>query len=163
VGEAYWASAPTPYYWTAYARPDPAGASASSSSGTAYDVYIFVFNKGDMRNVYNTTGATPAGPTLAPQLYAGVLADAAFPIGSSGVDLTTGSVFRKIVVTPTNGAPAQLWRSDLPAPASTTTPPAHTLLYAPPATGQTASPLVYVFVFTVTQTPILDFQFPISD
>ncbi len=139
----------TMYYWTAAIVPAPAGASASSSSGTAYDVYIFVFNKGDISNVYNTTGATPAGPTPEPQLYAGSLADAAFPIGSSGVDLTTGSVFRKIVVTPTNGDPAQLWRSDLPTPAGATVPPPDTLLYSPPATDQTASPLVYVFVFTV--------------
>ena len=133
-GSAYWST--TPYYWTAYARPDPAGAASSSNSGTPYDVYILVFNEGALSNppptlLVNTwNGLTNPPPTANPM-----------PIGSSGVDLTTGQVFR-LVVDPVG----KFTMSGLP---SGTYPNNDEILYSPPATGQTASPLVYVFVFTV--------------
>ncbi len=133
------------YYWTACIRPDPAGAptpTPPTSSGTLYDLYIFVFNKGDVNNTYP---GTP--PSKVPILFTGKLAGnpstTPFPLGSIGVDLNTGQVFRKIV-----NAGGTITMSGWPG--SIIPPPSEPVLYAPPALNQASSPLIYVYVTTVS-------------
>ena len=131
------------YYWTACIRPSLAGGptiGASPSSGTLYDLYIFVFNKGDVNNIY--TGNPNTVPNLVTGKLTGNPANASFPLGSIGVDLFTGQVFRKIV-----DASGNITMSGLP---TGITPPADPVLYAPPALNQASSPLIYVYVTTVS-------------
>ena len=151
------------YYWTACISPSLAGGpttGASTSSGTLYDLYIFVFNKGDVNNKYPSGGSTPptgwnvisvipfsgSSSSSVPNLVTGKLtgnpANASFPLGSIGVDLFTGQVFRKIV-----DASGNITMSGLPTGIS---PPADPVLYAPPALNQASSPLIYVYVTTVS-------------
>jgi prepilin-type N-terminal cleavage/methylation domain-containing protein len=168
------------YYWSAYVVPSSTAPTLSSAGsggvypgtqGNMYTIYVFVFNKGDLSNTF----PTPPPPTTLltmqpypqnatypdsfyPQLYSGTLAalasqtlSPAMPIGSLGVDATTGQVFREIVDPATNAI------TITGIPASTTSPnpylTAHgkdIIIYAPPAIGQTSSPLVYVYVTTVS-------------
>jgi len=156
------------YFWTTYlqllAAPNSTGIQAISTS-SLYRVYIFVFAKADPNDTYTTqTGGMglEQQPSVSsqvplstpyPQIYAGtfanVRADAGsaspMPIGSLGLDLNTGTVFRQIIST--GGAIA-------------TIPPVNNsddVLYAPAATGnggisatQTDSPLIYIYTGTVS-------------
>ena len=71
------------------------------------------------------------------------------PIGAQGIDLTTGAVFRTIINDST-GTP-QIWRSDVPLNASASAAPmTDPVAYSPPANGQTASPLIYIYTTTFT-------------
>ncbi|NNM88126.1 MAG: hypothetical protein HKL95_06370 [Phycisphaerae bacterium] len=113
---------------------------------------------GDGNANYNATGSPAAyvyGVPVVAIVAAGALnTDADFPIGSLGIDETTGAVFRKTVVN--IGGTNYAWRSDLPIPTSTPSytsgsgPQSDPVAYVPPADGQTASPLIYIYTTTFT-------------
>lgn len=111
---------------------------------------------GDGNANYNATGTPPAyayGVPVVAIVNAGTLnTDANFPIGSLGIDLATGAVFRKTVVNV--GGTNYVWRSDLPIPTSAPSysagPQSDPVAYAPPADGQSASPLIYIYTTTFT-------------
>ena len=164
------AAPPGNYYWSAVIVPAAggyAGMAPSAQLGNVYTVYVFVFSKGDQTNTFAApaanTGFPNGGSTLLPmqpdpqnsvpsylsfypQLFEGEYpyASAAMPMDSLGVDVTTGSVFR-LVTDPANNAvvPTGL------ASGSVINTASDLVIYAPPAIGQTASPLIYVYVTTV--------------
>ncbi len=123
------------YSWTAVVRVDPLSF-ADPASVTTWDVYIFVFNKGDSNSTYGSGSPTPV---LSTATVSGM------PVGTMGVDLTTGGVVRTII-----NANGQIAVTGLTTSAQT--PPGDSIIYAPPATGpsqQTASPTVYVYATTM--------------
>ena len=158
----------------AYFGASTAGSSGSfpGTQANQYAIFVFVFNKGDASNLFATpippptTTLVPMMPyqqnarytdSAYPQLYWGTIDNiivappggaSPMPIGSLGVDFTTGQVFREIVDPTTNevtitGIPQS---TASPNPALRT---GDTIIYAPAANGQTSSPLVYVYVTTV--------------
>ena len=145
------------YYWSAYLAPvvNPGG---TGTDGTTYRVSIFVFNTPDPSAKYPTSATDGGGSPLTtdglpgyPQLFYGPLQKitpsssaltGAMPIGALGVDMNTGSTFH-LIVDPTTHA---LTMNDL---SPGTTPPDDYVIYAPPAIGQSVSPLIYVFQTTV--------------
>ena len=164
------AAPPGNYYWSAVIVPAAggyAGMAPSAQLGNVYTVYVFVFSKGDQTNTFAATAANTGFPnggstllpmqpdpqnsvpsyrSFYPQLFEGEYpyASAAMPMDSLGVDVTTGSVFR-LVTDPANNAvvPTGL------ASGSVINTASDLVIYAPPAIGQTASPLIYVYVTTV--------------
>ena len=157
---------PGVYYWSALILP--ASSTIAGSSGiypgmqnNLYTIYVFVFNKGDINNTFTAggTGALDMQPvpqssgTYYPQLYSGTLSSViggVLPVGAQGLDLNTGAVFRAIVDASGNYSVTSV-------PPSTTSPnpnytaiSGNTVIFAPPAIGQTASPLIYVYVTTVS-------------
>ncbi|HTV49034.1 MAG TPA: prepilin-type N-terminal cleavage/methylation domain-containing protein [Phycisphaerae bacterium] len=120
-------------------------------------IFSGVFNGTDSYNPANT-GSVLAGSTLAP---ASSYPYPTMPIGSLGVDLTTGTVFR-LIIGPTGSLATE--------PASPTTTsglnattrvnPSDDVLYVPPAVGslsnpgvvspQTDSPLIYIYTGTIS-------------
>lgn len=169
------------YYWSAYVVPSGIAVGASSAGsggvypgtqGNMYTIYVFVFNKGGLSNTFPTPKAPTTLLTMQPypqnatytdsyypQLYSGTLSELAgqslspaMPIGSLGVDATTGQVFREIVDPATNaititGIPAS---TTTPNPYLTTLHGGDAIIYAPAANNQTSSPLIYVYVTTVS-------------
>ena len=162
---------PGSYYWSAYIIPatTPAGSSGiyapAGGGGTQgsnlYTIYIFVFNKGDLNNTFTAGagGALPMQPvsqgttnSYYPQLYSGTMSTVVgkgVPTGSQALDMTTGQVFRVELDSTGNYTTTSV------PPSSTTPNPYytaaanHSVLYAPPAINQTASPLIYIYVTTV--------------
>ena len=161
---------PGVYYWSALILP--ASSTIAGSSGiypgmqnNLYTIYVFVFNKGDINNTFTAgdTGALDMQPvpqssgtpitSYYPQLYSGTLSSViggVLPVGAQGLDLNTGAVFRAIVDASGNYSVTSV-------PPSTTSPnpnytaiSGNTVIFAPPAIGQTASPLIYVYVTTVS-------------
>ncbi len=151
---------PTPppgsYYWSAVILP--ASSTTAGSSGVypgtqnnLYTIYVFVFNKGDLSNTFTASGtplmqpvAQPVGPSYYPQLAEGTysaVAGTSMPVGSQGLDVNTGGVFRLIV----NASNAIV-----PTGTAVANPTGDTIIYAPPAINQTSSPLIYVYVTTVS-------------
>jgi prepilin-type N-terminal cleavage/methylation domain-containing protein len=160
------------YFWTAYLQQQTSspnvqsyltpntndGFQAISSAASLYRVYIFVFAKGDPNNTYTTAASLPVPEqpnpytasvvTTYPQIYSGTFSNVkvgggatpanTMPLGSLGVDTTTGIVFRETIGT--TGTISTV-------PAITTT---DNVLYVPPATGQTDSPLIYIYSTTVS-------------
>ena len=152
------------YFWTALACVAPSQATTTQPSvqpQPTYDLYILVFKKGNLTDTYTAPtsgppalwgsgGVNPATDTngtandyLVPIVDQGTLAD--MPIGALGIDLTTGAVFRTIINNK-SGTPT-VWRSDIPLNG---TLPADPVAYAPPADGQSASPLIYIYTTTFT-------------
>ncbi len=132
------------YSWTAVIREDPI-TFANPSTVPTWDVYIFVFNKGDINNIYG--GSSPL-PTLSP----GTIGGGSIPIDTIGVDITSGQVVREIV-DPTSGKYTAIGLTSGQISGDS-------IVYAPPATGQitggttssnpqTASPTVYVYATTM--------------
>ncbi len=124
------------YSWTAVIRLDPISFADPAAIPT-WDVYIFVFNQGDSKSTYG--GGSSPTPTLSIATVSGM------PIGTTGVDLTTGGVVRTII-----NANGQYAVTGLTTSAQT--PPNDSIIYAPPATGpspQTASPTVYIYATTL--------------
>ena len=158
---------PDSYYWSAVIVPAAsgyAGVSPNSQVNNVYTVYVFVFNKGEPGNTFAAPAYKPVspGPTLLPMQvsqngYASGLsfypqlseapystAASAMPLDSLGVDVSTGSVFRLITDPATNAVvPTGLAGGSVNGPGDY-------IIYAPPANGQTASPLIYVYVTTVS-------------
>jgi type II secretory pathway pseudopilin PulG len=158
---------PGVYYWSALILPASsgyAGITPGPQTSNLYTIYVFVFNKGDINNTFTAGGpgalamqpiAQSSGTPIAtyyPQLYSGTLSSViggALPVGAQGLDISTGTIFRAIVDVSGN-------YSITSVPTSTTSPnpnytaiEGNTVIYAPPAIGQTASPLIYVYVTTV--------------
>ena len=160
---------PGSYYWSAVMLP--AASTYAGSSGVypgaqnngVYTLYVFVFNKGDQTNTFGTAASGTASPvamapdpqdvpshlSFYPQLYADtfahILANSGptMPIGSLGLDTNTGCVFRLIADPATNAiVPTGLASGSVINNTDT-------IVYAPSAIGQTASPLIYVYVTTV--------------
>ncbi len=157
------------YFWTALICQAPSQATSTPATAQpqpTYDLYILVFKKGNLTDTY--TPATSAAPALlggtggrlstdgnlVPYVAGGTASAGTFtngstlanmPIGALGIDLDTGAVFRTIINDST-GSP-QIWRSDIPLNG---TLPADNVAYAPPADGQTASPLIYIYTTTFT-------------
>ena len=156
------------YFWTALICVAPSQATstlATAQPQPTYDLYILVFKKGNVSDTYTaatsgtpsllgTGGVNPATDTngtasdyLVPVVYQGLLAN--MPIGALGIDLDTGAVFRTIINN--TGSSPQIWRNDVPLNASATAAPmTDPVAYAPPANGQTASPLIYIYTTTFT-------------
>ena len=156
------------YFWTALICQAPSQATTTQPAvqpQPTYNLYILVFKKGNLTDTYTaSTSGTPsllgtggvysgtdtngtANDYLVPVVYQGVLSD--MPIGAQGIDLTTGAVFRTIINDST-GTP-QIWRSDVPLNASASAAPmTDPVAYSPPANGQTASPLIYIYTTTFT-------------
>ncbi len=173
-GSYYWSALILPAtYTTGTYGPSTAGSSGTfpGMQANQYTIFVFVFNKGDASNLF----ATPKPPTTLvpmtpypqnatytdsayPQLYSGTISSIiigggspAMPIGSLGVDFTTGQVFREIVDPNTN----EVTITGIPQSSATPNPELtamgdNTIIYAPAAIGQTASPLIYVYVTTVS-------------
>ena len=157
------------YFWTALICQAPSQATSTQPAvqpQPTYDLYILVFKKGNLTDTY--TPATSAAPallggtggrlstdgSLVPYVAGGTVSGGTFtngstlanmPIGALGIDLDTGAVFRTIINN-TSGTPT-IWRSDIPLNG---TLPADNVAYAPPADGQTASPLIYIYTTTFT-------------
>lgn len=133
------------YFWTALLRP---------GAGNDINVYIFVFRKGSVEQIW---GTTPVGwvaadeipgardsesgvPTLVIQsfnpgtLSGNTISGAVPPVGYLGLSATSGTVFRQGL----NAA------ADAATP-STTMPSTEQVIYAPPADGTTGSPLIYIY------------------
>ncbi len=171
-------AAPTPapvpppgsYYWSAVIVPATSGyagvAPFTTMDANSYTIYLFVFNKGEQSNTFAATAPNPsfpAGNTLLPmlpdaqnsvpsfrsfypQLFEGEYkyAAPAMPVDSLGVDVNTGGVFRLITDPATNAlVPTGL------AGGSVINRTSDYVIFAPPAIGQTSSPLIYVYVTTV--------------
>ena len=156
------------YFWTALACQAPSQATSTLASlqpQPTYDLYILVFKKGNLTDTYTAAtsgtpsllgsgGVNPATDTngtandyLVPVVYQGLLAN--MPIGALGIDLDTGAVFRTIINN--TGSSPQIWRSDVPLNASANVAPmTDPVAYSPPANGQTASPLIYIYTTTFT-------------
>ena len=160
---------PGSYYWSAVMVPAASGYAGvspySAQMNNVYTVYVFVFNKGQDTNVFSapTYGSPSTGNTLIPmlpyaqnsvasylsfypQLFEGEyqFAVPAMPVDSLGVDISTGSVFRLITDPATNAlVPTGL------AGGSVINTTSDYIIFAPPAIGQTSSPLIYVYVTTV--------------
>jgi prepilin-type N-terminal cleavage/methylation domain-containing protein len=159
------------YWWQALLLPDPAdGASGvaptplASQSGAApqtYDLFIFVYSKGDIANKYPQVGPYPA-PTLAPQFDAQAGSGTGMPIGSIGLDLKpvpntgtpythAGSVVRREIINPPGQAPTIGYSGTTLQYNSIG--PNDVIVYAPPASGpaqEATSPLIYIYATTVT-------------
>ena len=161
------------YFWTALICVAPSQATSMQPTiqpQPTYDLYILVFKKGNVSDTY--TPATSAAPALlggtggrlstdgnlVPYVAGGTASAGSFtngstlanmPIGALGIDLDTGAVFRTIINN--TGSSPQIWRSDVPLNASATAAPmTDPVAYAPPANGQTASPLIYIYTTTFT-------------
>jgi prepilin-type N-terminal cleavage/methylation domain-containing protein len=146
------------YYWSAYLAPVANPGGSPGTDGTTYRISIFVFSNPDPSARYPTSATSGGGAPLTtdgvagyPQLFYGPLRTVAtsssnitgaMPIGALGVDMNTGSTFH-LIVDPTTHV---LTMSDLPPG---TTPPDDYVIYAPPPTGRSESPLIYVFQTTV--------------
>jgi prepilin-type N-terminal cleavage/methylation domain-containing protein len=163
------------YYWTALARVSPSQATALSQT---YDIYIVVFRKGEAAQTFFDTGynlpagysevtgvrdaADPSNPAgykhiLEPTLLTGPyksgtynntldppIKDPVPALGFAGIGVTSGTVFRQTTsLDPVN--PSNTKALARPGLAS-----GETIIYAPPADGTTASPLVYVYQTTLT-------------
>jgi prepilin-type N-terminal cleavage/methylation domain-containing protein len=151
------------YWWQAVAVPvNPSvgqgvAYTPNAPASTTYQVYIFVFSKGNVNNTYpenNQLWVRPNTPTpgtiVAPSLYRTVLHfvpdDNAMPTGSIGLDLDTGAVVRKEIINPPGTGTPYLGLSE-----NVNTSNADDLIvYAPPADNQEKSPLVYIYATTVT-------------
>jgi len=136
------------YFWTALVRRSP-----DVSLGTApnrFDLYILVFKKGEAGQTFTPTPALVApaincpgtgGITSSPADSSNVpfLAQStsisSIPIGSIGVGMTSGTVYR-ILPGPTTSVPLM--------------PAGETIAYAPPADNTTASPLVFVYQTSIS-------------
>lgn len=163
------------YYWTALARVSP---SQANSPAPIYDLYILVFRKGEAAQTFTVpNSATPTGaaevpgvrdaadlttpiafkhllePTLLIVGYnAGTYDTTVDPpvkgavptLGFAGIGAQSGTVFRQGVlldpVTPTAKAVAR------PGLMSAN----ENIIYAPPADGTSASPLIYVYQTTLS-------------
>ena len=157
---------PGSYYWSAVIVPASsgyAGVFPNAQLNSAYTVYVFVFSKGDASSTFPAPYAPIGGDTLLPmqpdaqnihashlsfypQLFEGPYPSAALamPIDSLGVDVSTGCVFRLITDPATNAVvPTGL------AGGSVLNKASDDIIFAPPAIGQTSSPLIYVYVTTV--------------
>ena len=158
---------PGSYYWSAVIVPASsgyAGVFPNAQLNSAYTVYVFVFSKGDASSTFPAPAyaLTGGGNTLLPmqvqqnahashlsfypQLFEGPYPAAALamPIDSLGVDVSTGCVFRLITDPATNAVvPTGL------AGGSVLNTASDDIIFAPPAIGQTVSPLIYVYVTTV--------------
>ncbi len=142
------------YYWSASLEPVTSPSGGPTTDGTTYRVSIFVFSNPDPSARYPTSGTSGGGQPVTtdgvanyPQLFYGPLESVvpstsnltgAMPIGSLGVDMNTGSVFHLIVDPTTN----TITMNDL-LPGNP--PPNDYVIYAPPAEGESVSPLIYVF------------------
>jgi len=160
------------YWWQAVLVPDPAdGASGvaptplASQSGAApqtYDLFIFVYSKGDIANTYPQAGPLPA-PNAAPQFEAQGASGAGMPIGSIGLDLKpvpdtgtvyaayAGSVVRREIINLPGQAPTIGYSGTTSQYNSIG--PNDVIVYAPPASGpaqEATSPLIYIYATTVT-------------
>jgi type II secretory pathway pseudopilin PulG len=162
------------YFWTALARISPSQASSLSPS---YDLYIVVFRKGEAAQKFtafptgttevlgardNTDPTYPSGtiiidhtlePTLCTANYATGNYDktqnppvlgAVPPIGFAGIGVTSGTVFRQQV----NLDPIDTTKTKAVARPGISS--GEQVIYAPPADGTNASPLVYVYQTTLT-------------
>lgn len=108
-------STPTPvanpdtaqYFWTALARLSPSSSSAGVAAVRRYDVYIFVFKKGSVENIYTAqngslvTGCRAASgedyvPYLVTATYATTAGAEVPPHGGMGVGVSSGTVFRQM-------------------------------------------------------------------
>jgi len=145
------------YWWQAVLVPvEPASNQGvantpNAPAGATYNVYVFVFSKGNISNqypqqllIYNSNSTTFA-PSIYETTLSNARADTAMQIGSIGLDLTTGAVVRKGVINPTGQYPGVGIAEDVGGANSN-----DTILFAPPADGQQTSPLVYIYATTVT-------------
>jgi prepilin-type N-terminal cleavage/methylation domain-containing protein len=161
---------PGAYYWSAVIVPAEngyAGVSPTVETGNLYTVYVFVFNKGDVNNVFSAPPYSPGFPSTAntllpmvpyaqnavaalsfyPQLFEGEYqyAEPAMPMDSLGFDVTTGSVFR-LITDPANNTIVPTGQQG----GAVVNKTSDFVIFAPPAINQTSSPLIYVYVTTVS-------------
>lgn len=155
------------YWWQAVLVPDPGdGASgvtptplaSQAGAGTqTYDLFIFVYSKGNISNLYPTVGPYPA-PAEAPQFEAN--GPDTMPIGAMALDLKpipditppaayAGSVVRREIINLPGQANPTVGYSGTTASYSSVGNN-DVLLFAPPAVNQQTSPLVYIYATTVT-------------
>jgi len=130
------------YCWTALARQSP-------GSTNRYDLYILVFKKGGAEQTFTPPGSGPivevagcrdltndpkdaSNKQLLPYVVMGSLGDALFPMGSQGIGVASGTVFRKLGTGP-----------NIPLAGN------EGVIYAPPSDGATVSPLVYIYQTTL--------------
>jgi prepilin-type N-terminal cleavage/methylation domain-containing protein len=144
------------YWWQAVVVPvnplaaQGVGYTPNASSGQTYQIYIFVFSKGNVSNIYprqvlvNSSNSSTLAPSLAGTSYSAAATDLSMPIGAIGLDLTTGAVVRKEIIDPPgNGVPYVGFSEQVSSNNNQ-------ILFAPPAIGQQKSPLVYIYATTVT-------------
>lgn len=152
------------YWWQAVLLPAPADGAAGVASTpigtqagaatTTYNLYILVFAKGDLSNVYNPPLSInyPQVPQIAVKKAAAAATD--MPIVSIGLYLKP---------VPVNGNPPVTYMGNsVRSENLPTNPPTvgfsgsnsvginDVLLFAPPAVNQQTSPLVYIYATTVT-------------
>lgn len=132
------------YFWTALLRRTPA------TTQNKFDLFILVFKKQTADEVFGGAGATPIAPGGAepgarlpgesniPMVAQGALAAPQFAIGSEGIGLQSGTVFRKIPAGNGSGVTE-----------TTPTLAGEPVAFVPPANGTEASPLVYIYQTTI--------------
>ena len=133
---------------------------AASTSSTTYQVYIFVFSKGDVNNTYSpqvliqNSNSTALAPSLDETTYSGAGSATSMPVGAIGLDLATGAVVRKEIINPPGGGAPYVGLSEQVGGNNQS----DEILFAPPAIVpgtsppqyQQKSPLVYIYATTVT-------------
>jgi prepilin-type N-terminal cleavage/methylation domain-containing protein len=125
---------------------------AASTSNTTYQVYIFVFSKGNVNNTYHpqlmihNSNSTTLAPSLYEIPYSGAGSATSMPVGAIGLDLATGAVVRKEIINPPGGGAPYVGLSEQVGGNNQS----DEILFAPPAIGQQKSPLVYIYATTVT-------------
>ena len=148
-GQPFPVSDPTTasYFWTLMARRTPSSNTSGSTYLKAYDVYILVFKKGAVENVFgqNPVQAPQQYTRGATEYYMPYTVSAGFgsvPIGGVGIGVNSGTVFRSINTSSgaksnpgISGGENVFWGppSDIPAGGT-----------------KTGSPLVYVYQTTLT-------------
>jgi prepilin-type N-terminal cleavage/methylation domain-containing protein len=158
------------YFWTALVRLNPAHrgsvlAGIQPASSYNYDLYILVFRKGEANQSFPTPASNEVSGTrtttgmdleyfIPPVVYANyksgafdansaVLNNAIPPaIGQIGIGAFSGTVFRQTV-------DVVLGNKAFPRPPLANNN-AETVIFAPPANGTNASPLIYVYQTTLT-------------
>ena len=144
--------------------PAPNGLANQYAGTSASPVPIYPYSQTVSPSNPSLTYATSYYPQLFGEFWnPGTAGDApddpAFPVGAIGFDANTGQVFRKIVdannnIIASGGATSAAGGTVYgPQPRDPTNfpPNGDYIIFAPPAIGQTASPLIYVYVTTVNE------------
>jgi len=128
------------YFWTALVRKSP----SLTSDGRSIDLYVLVFHKGSVEQIFSAPASEVPGVRLGGELYIPTMSTIpvtqpdAVRVGGYALGEESGTVYRRVVST--SGQPVFL-----PPLASD-----NNLLISPPADGTAASSLVYVYQTTLS-------------
>jgi prepilin-type N-terminal cleavage/methylation domain-containing protein len=134
------------YFWTALVRKSP----SPTSDGRSIDLYVLVFHKGSVEQIFSSPTSEVPGVRLGGELYIPTVSTipAAQPdavrVGEYALGEESGTIYRRIVST--SGQPA----FQPPLVSDNDVLIDSNLLISPPADGTAASSLVYVYQTTLS-------------